>query len=247
MNIGEERSGELGRAPSPVVDYSTPFGNAHLAIEVPARPLGVLILGHGAGGDIDAPDLLAVRDAALAAGVAVVRVRQPYRVAGRRAPPPAVRLDVAFAAVLAGVQGAVGGGERLGLLAGLPMLVGGRSSGARVAARTARSAGAVGLLTLAFPLAPPGRPLVSRVDELAGAGVPTLAVQGARDAFGSAADLRTALDGSPARPDVQVVQIADADHSFRTRRADPTTTAQALGAVASAVGPWVVGWSNRWR
>lgn len=211
------------------LDYPTLLGNVHVVCDVPSRPLAVLVLGHGAGGDIDAPDLLTVRDAALPERIAVVRVRQPYRVQGRKAPAPAAQLDQAFAALLAGIA------DLPGLSARLPLLVGGRSSGARVAARTAAAAGASGLLALAFPLRPPGRPLVSRLDELTAAGVPTLVVQGARDAFGSAVDLRAALGACP----VEVVEVADADHSFRTRKADPTTSAQSLAAVAAAVVPWL--------
>jgi predicted alpha/beta-hydrolase family hydrolase len=219
------------------VGYPTPVGPAHLAIDVPFLSQGVLILGHGAGGDIDAPDLLAARAGALAVDVAVVRVRQPYREAGRQAPAPAGQLDVAFAAVLTGIADtSVPGTDGL---AGLPWIVGGRSSGARVAARVAAAAGPSvtgGLLALAFPLSPPGRPLVTRIDELVAAGVPSLVVQGSRDPFGSAADVRSAVSG---RADVEVAEIAYADHSFRTRRVDPTTTRASLSAVEEAVRSWL--------
>jgi predicted alpha/beta-hydrolase family hydrolase len=229
ISEGATTAGDGRQVLTSALDYPTLSGNVHVEYDVPMRPLAVLVLGHGAGGDIDAPDLLAVRDAALPERVAVLRVRQPYRVLGRKAPAPAAQLDQAFSAVLARIA------ELPGLSDRIPVLVGGRSSGARVAARTAAAAGAAGLLALAFPLSPPGRPLVSRLDELTGAGVPTLVVQGARDGFGSAADLRAALGVSP----VEVVEIADADHSFRTRKVDPTTTAQSLAAVAAAVVPWL--------
>lgn len=214
------------------VDYATMPGLAHLAVDVPSRPLAVLVLGHGAGGDIDAADLLAVREVALAARVAVVRVRQPYRVAGRKAPAPAAQLDRAFHDVLTGLA------DLPGLSRKVPVLVGGRSSGARVAARTAGPAGARGVLALAFPLSPPGRPQVSRVDELLGTDVPVLVVQGARDPFGTGPDVRAAL-GADGRSHIEVADIPDADHSFRTRRADPTTSAQSLAAVREAVARWL--------
>ncbi len=121
---------------------------------------------------MDAPDLLAVRDLALAAGVAVARVTQPYRVAGRRAPAPANQLDEAWTAVVATLR-----------RPRLPLIVGGRSSGARVACRTAVAVRAVGIVTLAFPLHPPGRPDKSRADEL-DTGLPTLVVNGSADPFG---------------------------------------------------------------
>jgi predicted alpha/beta-hydrolase family hydrolase len=133
--------------------------------------VSLLVLGHGAGGGVTAPDLSAVRAAALAARVAVARVTQPYRLAGRRAPPAAPRLDEAWVAACAGLP-------QVG-----PLIVGGRSSGARVACRTAATVGAVGIVALAFPLHPPGRPDRSRADELA-TGLPTLVVNGDRDPFG---------------------------------------------------------------
>lgn len=154
----------------------TPSGPARLDLDYPAeRPEALLVLGHGAGGGVDAPDLLAVRDAAVEAGLLVARVTQPYRMAGRRAPAPASQLDPAWQAVVADLVS--GCADRL------PVLVGGRSSGARVACRTALDVGAVGVVALAFPLHPPGRPERSRAAELL-TGLPTLVVNGDRDPFG---------------------------------------------------------------
>jgi predicted alpha/beta-hydrolase family hydrolase len=133
------------------------------------------VLGHGASGGVNAVDLVAARDAALATGLAVARVTQPYRVAGRRVPPAAPALDEAWTAVVAAVRERVGTGVRL--------VVGGRSSGARVACRTAHALGAVGVLALAFPLHPPGRPASSRAGEL-DRRVRTLVINGGADPFG---------------------------------------------------------------
>ena len=139
------------------------------------------MLGHGAAGGVNAPDLVAVRDAAVRAGVAVARVTQPYRVAGRASPAPAAHLDEAWLAVVAALRdGSVVAGR---WPATVPLVTGGRSSGARVACRTARAAGAVGVLALAFPLHPPGKPTASRAAEL-DSGVPTLVINGDRDPFG---------------------------------------------------------------
>jgi predicted alpha/beta-hydrolase family hydrolase len=151
----------------------TPRGPAAAAVTDPSGPaLGQLVLGHGAGGGIDAPDLVAVHDAAVAAGVRVALVTQPYRVAGRRAPAPAGQLDEAWLSVVGALR-----------VPELPLIVGGRSSGARVACRTATMLGAAGVLALAFPLHPPGKPEKSRAGELPET-VPTLAVNGDRDPFG---------------------------------------------------------------
>src|SRR4051812_38752963 len=176
---------------------------------------GLLCLGHGAGGGTDAPDLLAVTGAAMAAGWTVARIDQPYRVAGRRAPAPAPRLDEAWLTAVAGLRRRFPDG---------PQVSGGRSSGARVACRTAMASGAAGVICLAFPLRPPQRPEKSRLEELLGAGVPTLVVQGERDPFGGPADFPPF---DPAQP-VELVAVPG-DHSLR-RSAD---------AVAAAVAAWL--------
>ncbi|MEV6349861.1 alpha/beta family hydrolase [Actinoplanes sp. NPDC051851] len=157
----------------PGTSVDTPRGPARVRISEPPGPVRAqLLLGHGAGGDVDAPDLTAVHDLAVRSGVRVVLVTQPYRVAGRRAPAPAGQLDEAWTAVVTAVR-----------LPGVPLILGGRSSGARVACRTAVPLGADGVLALAFPLHPPGKPEKSRAGELPTA-VPTLVVNGDRDPFG---------------------------------------------------------------
>ena len=164
-----------GTAAAAVVrEVATPHGPARVTVH-PAGGRGVLLLGHGAGGGFAAPDLRAATSAARAAGLYVGQVEQPYRVAGRRAPAPAAQLDTAWLAVVAALRAA---------LPGLPLLVGGRSSGARVACRTASAAGAVAVVCLAFPVHPPGRPEKHRLAELAAPTVPVLVVQGERDPFG---------------------------------------------------------------
>jgi len=160
-----------------MLELETPHGRARAHLHRADAPRAALVLGHGAGGGVTAPDLVAATAAALAAGVTVALVEQPYRVAGRRSPAPAAQLDTAWTAVV----------EQLGAgpLEGLPLLVGGRSSGARVACRTAGATGAVGVICLAFPLRPPGRPSApSRLPELDAVPVPTLVVQGVGDPFG---------------------------------------------------------------
>ena len=177
-----------------VADIATDSGLARLTWHagIPSRREcsgAILLLGHGAGGGITAPDLLLVASSARSLGVAVGLVEQPYRVAGKRAPVPAPRLDIAFTAVADAARLQI---RDAGLV--MPALVtGGRSSGARVACRTASATGAAGVLALGFPLSPPrpaGRERPTRLPELVGAGVPVLVVQGERDVFGSAEQLR---------------------------------------------------------
>ena len=159
----------------------TPVGPAAVELDAVAGARRLLVIGHGAGGGIEAPDLLAVRKACLAAGISVARVLQPYRVAEKKAVPQTGTLDQAWRAVIASLG-------RRKATAGLEFVYGGRSSGARVACRCAADESsrprAVGVLALAFPLHPPGRPDRSRLPELAGVEVPVLVVQGIGDPFG---------------------------------------------------------------
>jgi hypothetical protein len=194
--------------PERVVEIATPHGTARAHVRAARGSSAALVLGHGAGGGVSAPDLAAACRAALERGLAVALVEQPYRVAGRRSPAPAQQLDTAWEAVVAHL--------REHELAGRPLVAGGRSSGARVACRTARATGATAVLCLAFPLHPPGRPAVSRLAELDAAGVPTLVVQGERDAFGR----------PPEGPHRSVV-VVRGDHALK---ADPAAVEQAVGA-----------------
>ena len=171
----------MTRAAAGVLDIATPHGPARAHLHAVDAPRAALVLGHGAGGGVGAPDLVAATDAALSAGIAVALVEQPYRVAGRRSPAPARQLDAAWIAVVDAL--------RADPLAGLGVVCGGRSSGARVACRTAAETAAIGVVCLAFPLVPPQRrnataPAPSRQDELDLPEVPVLVVQGENDRFG---------------------------------------------------------------
>ena len=192
------------------LDVETPHGLARVHLHPAGEAGAALVLGHGAAGGVGAPDLVAATKAARAEGFSVAVVEQPYRVAGRRAPAPAHQLDAAWLAVLEELKADE--------LAGLPLVVGGRSMGGRVACRTAAAADAVGVLCLAFPLQPPGRPTPSRLPELEQVTVPVLIVQGERDPFGI----------PPAAPG-RTVALVPGDHGLK---AD-------LEAVAGAVGRWL--------
>ena len=164
------------------IEIETPQGPARAELHPVDGPRGALVLGHGAGGGIDAPDLVAATAAANDAGLTVALVLQPYRVAGRRSSPTPARLDEAWLAAIEELRG-----EALG---DLPLIGGGRSAGARVACRTAAQTGAAGVLCLAFPVHPPGKPEKSRIEELDGVEVPVLVVQGQSDPFGMPPDAR---------------------------------------------------------
>ena len=159
-----------------MIEIDTPQGLARAQLEPADKPIGALALGHGAGGGVGAPDLVAATEAAREVGFSVALIEQPYRVAGRRSPAPAPRLDEAWTAVIEHL--------RADELAGLPLVSGGRSAGARVACRTAAQTEAVGVLCLAFPVHPPGKPEKSRLTEVDAVEVPVLVVQGTSDPFG---------------------------------------------------------------
>jgi predicted alpha/beta-hydrolase family hydrolase len=188
------------------IEIATAAGPAFVELDRPRGSRALIAVTHGAGAGVGTADLTAVRDAALAAGFAVALVTQPYRAAGRRTPPKPEPQDAAWLELIATLR-------RRAALRGLPLVVGGRSNGARVACRTAAASGAIGVVALAFPLHPPGKPEKSRLDELAGAGVPALVVQGDRDPFG--------LPGRGRNR--KVVVVPGADHGLKK---DP----QAVGA-----------------
>jgi uncharacterized protein len=194
------------------VKITTEVGPAQVTLDGAASPPFLLVLTHGAGGGVEAADLLAARQAGLNLGGCVARVLQPYRVRGARAPGSAARQDAAWLKIVAALR------RRF---PAVPLIQGGRSNGARVACRTARQAGAQGVIALAFPLHPPGRPESSRAGELRQAGVPVLVVNGASDPF-----------GIPAESDAdRVVVLPGETHSL----------SRAPQAVRAAIADWLSG------
>jgi uncharacterized protein len=195
------------------IEIDTPHGVAHAHIHAVENARAALLLTHGAGGGVNAPDLVAATKAAQSTGITVALIELPYRVAGRRSPPRAPILDVDWTAIVAELV--------VGEVAGLPVITGGRSMGGRVACRTAAATGAVAVLCLAFPLEPParaGKPRQSRLDELDAVAVPTLVVQGENDPYGL----------PPPGPSRRVVMVPG-DHGLKK---DPE-------AVTAAVSAWL--------
>jgi len=180
----------------------TPHGPARV-LSTGDGTAGTLVLGHGAGGGAEALDLAALTAEAAGAGWLVHRVDQPWRVAGKRIAPAPPRLDEAWGAVL----------DRLRMTDRLPgrLVLGGRSAGARVACRTSAAEGAAGVLALAFPLHPPGRPEKTRAPELTGVDVPIVVVQGETDAFGRPEDVAAVLAGHG----LASVYAVPGDHSMK--------------------------------
>jgi predicted alpha/beta-hydrolase family hydrolase len=204
---------------SEVAVVATPYGEGRIVRDRSKHPLATLLLGHGAGGGVESADLAALARALPRQGISVVRVEQPWRVAGRRVAPRPEVLDACFVAAANTMR------------VRTPLVVGGRSAGARSAARTARELGASGLVALAFPLHPPGRPERSRLEELSAVTLPTLVVQGERDAFGRPEEFP---------PDVELTVVPGADHGFAVPRRGPVSAEEALAVVVEAVLEFVV-------
>jgi uncharacterized protein len=197
----------------------TEHGDARLVGDRSKQPIATLLLSHGAGGGIDSADLEALAKSLPRNGVSVLRLEQPWKVAGKKVAPRPEVLDA----------GLVAAGNAIRVRS--PLVVGGRSAGARSAARCAKELGATGCLALAFPLHPPGKPERSRLDELDGVGLSTLVIQGERDPFGRPEEF-------PARHELAVVP--GADHSFKVPKRGEITQDDALGIIVEATLEWIV-------
>ncbi|MET7366898.1 alpha/beta family hydrolase [Streptomyces sp. NPDC005566] len=182
----------------------------------------VLAVGHGAGGGIEARDLQALAAVLPGRRVSVALVEQPWRVAGKKLAPAPRTLDTGWRGLWPALA-----------VPGLPVVAGGRSAGARVACRTATELGAHAVLALSFPLHPPGRPEKSRKDELLGAGVPVLVVQGGRDPFGRAEEFPPG--------EHTFVEVPYGDHGFAVPKKAPLTQDQAMELLTGATAEWLGG------
>lgn len=201
-------------------EIDTEAGTARVGWYEAARPNFVLAVSHGAGGGIEARDLQALAAVLPAHGVTVALVEQPWRVAGKKLAPAPRTLDVGWRGLWPAVA-----------KPGLPVIAGGRSAGARVACRTATELGAAAVLALSFPLHPPGKPEKSRADELLGAGVPTLVVQGGNDPFGRPEEFPEGSYG--------LVEVPYGDHGFVVPKRAPLGQEEALSVITDGVVEWI--------
>jgi predicted alpha/beta-hydrolase family hydrolase len=201
---------------------ATPHGDGRSFTHRARRPIATLLLSHGAGGGVGSRDLQALAHHLPRHGITVVLFDQPWVVAGRKVATPPPTLDDGLRAAAARLRPRT------------PLVVGGRSAGARSAARCARGLGAAGCLALAFPLHPPGRPEKSRLAELAGVGVPTLVVQGERDTFGRPEEFPDDLEG------VDMAVVPGGDHGFAVPARGPVSRADVDEIVVEATLEWIV-------
>jgi predicted alpha/beta-hydrolase family hydrolase len=196
----------------------TEHGDARIHVDRATRPVATLVLGHGAGKGEDSPDLVALATALPKQGISVFRIEQPWHVSGKKV---AARPEVLDAATRACVDA---------IRVRTPIVLGGRSAGARVACRSALELGAVGALALSFPLHPPGRPEKTRLSELLDAGVPTFVVQGERDSFGSPEEFPEG---------VELTVVPDADHGLKVPKRALLSQEEAHALIVEAVVEWV--------
>ena len=204
-----------------VRSVATPHGEGRLHTRRATRPIATLLLSHGAGGGVDARDLWALADALPAQGVSVVLFEQPWRVAGRKVATAPPTLDAALRCAADAMR------------VRTPLVVGGRSAGARSAARTARTLGATGCLALSFPLHPPGRPEATRLPELLAMGLPTLVVQGERDPMGRPEEFADASG-------VDLVVVPGGDHGLKVPARGEVSQDEAMGIVVESTLEWLV-------
>lgn len=212
-----------------VIDLTTELGTARMHLAEADHPVALLMLGHGAGGGVESADLTALAESLPAKGISVARFEQPWRTAGKKVAPAPPRLDLGWKAAMDWA------GDHLIEHPGASLFLGGRSAGARVSCRAAAGQDAAdghrvrGVVCLAFPLHPPGKPESSRLHELLGAPCPTLVLQGSKDTFGTAEDLAGQVAGHDR---IDVVTVPDCGHDFRPpKRAD--TTAEDVAALVT--------------
>ncbi len=209
------------------VEVPTSLGPGRMVVDAAQNPHALLWLGHGAGGGIGAIDLAALARTLPEQGITVVRYEQPWRVAGRRVAARPPSLDVAWRETATVVAQ---------LADGLPLVVGGRSAGARVACRTAESVGAAAVVCLAFPLHPPGSPEKSRLSELLTPTMPVLVLQGERDTFGSAGVLAEEV---MSRSNIRLVPVPGADHGMKVAASSPFNARAVADLVTSSVSDFI--------
>ncbi|CAA9410244.1 MAG: Hydrolase SCO5215, alpha/beta fold family [uncultured Propionibacteriaceae bacterium] len=215
------------------VDTAVGPGRLYVNDTASAARAATLLLGHGAGGGVDAPDLSLLAGRLPSLGVRVLRFEQPWRTAGKKVAVAAPRLDQAWRAA---VDTVLGWGQADGRL-----FFGGRSAGARVACRTAPEYDVAGVVCLAFPLHPPGRPDRSRAAELLTPAVPRLVLQGSSDAFGGPDEVREATAQSLSRNggQIRIVELPGADHGFRLAKSAPLTPADLRELVVAEVSAFI--------
>ena len=205
-----------------VRSITTPYGEGRLHVRRATSPVATLLLSHGAGRGVDAPDLMALAAALPGNGVSLMLFEQPWHVAGRKVATAPPTLDVGLIAAADSLRTQT------------PLVVGGRSAGARSGARCAKGLGARGVLALSFPLHPPGKPEKSRADELRGAGLPVLVVQGERDPMGRPEDFPSDVPG------LAVTVVPEADHGLKVPKRAALSQEESLAIVVESTLEWVI-------
>lgn len=184
-------------------------------VDTPANPIATIILAHGAGAGAESEFMQEVASNMRQLNINVVRFNFPYmetiKATGKKRPPDRMpKLEASFVAVT----------ERVTIQwPDLPLFIGGKSMGGRVATRILDQSEAIGAIALGYPFHPPGKPEKQRTEHLANLQKPLLIIQGERDTFGR----REEVEGYALSPAIQTEFLADGDHSFKPRKASGCT------------------------
>src|SRR5688572_14930394 len=191
-----------------------------------------LVVGHGAGAGQNSPFMVRTAEGLAARGITAATFDFPYMAARRGAPDRPAVLEQAWRDAIAQARAELGG---------VPLFIGGKSMGGRISSQVAAQGveGVSGLVFLGYPLHPPGKPDQRRDKHLPDITLPMLFVQGARDEFGTAADIRALLPRL--NPRTSLFEVADGDHSFKTRlKVTGKKPDAVLAAIFDAVASFVM-------
>jgi len=172
-----------------------------------AKPAAALVLAHGAGAGQKSAWMIKAASAIAAQGIHCATFDFPYIAAGRKAPDRAPVLEDAWRAALA---------EARAVFAKLPLFIGGKSMGGRIASHIAAQGvdGVRGLVFFGYPLHPPGRPEQRRDSHLPKIAEPMLFIQGSHDTFGNEAEMSALI---PALQRAELHVVPGGDHSFKVK------------------------------
>lgn len=195
------------------------------------RATAALVLAPGAGGGQHSRFLVDTASALAARGITTATFDFLYTAQGRSVPDKPPVLEAAW-------RDAIAAARADAAFSGLSLFLGGKSMGGRIASQVAAQGvdGVTGLIYLGYPLHPPGKPERRRDQHLPDITLPMLFVQGTRDEFGTAGDIRALLPRL--NPGAVLFEVVDGDHSFRTRvkvtgKKPDAVTAEIFDAVAS--------------
>lgn len=191
-----------------------------------------VVLGHGAGADQLSAFMRMIAGGLAARGFDAMTFNFLYKEHGRGAPDPRAKLEACYLAVIEAARGHK-------KLKDNRLVIGGKSMGGRIASQVAaaKPGNIVGLVFLGYPLHPPGKPEQLRAEHLPHISAPMFFVQGSRDAFGAAEEIRAVIKKLHLKATLRVVD--GGDHSFKVPKSSPVTQEQVFEAIMDETGNWL--------